>query len=100
MFDVLTVLSRSLLAIFKTREQLVLENLALRHQIHVLKRKKKRPHLKPSTLLRLHRALKTSKYRQRAANLRILQARPIRSVPHVPVSHPFVERLIGTDRRE
>ena len=34
------------------------------------------------------------------ANLRILEIEPVRSVPHVPVSHPFVERLIGTIRRE
>ena len=40
------------------------------------------------------------KYGQWAANLRILQVQPIGSVPHLPVSHPFVERLIGTVRRE
>jgi transposase InsO family protein len=34
------------------------------------------------------------------ANLRILQIREIKSVPYVPLSHPFVERLIGTIRRE
>ena len=34
------------------------------------------------------------------ANLSILDIEPVRSVPHVPVSHPFVERLIGTIRRE
>ena len=34
------------------------------------------------------------------ANLRILEVEEIRSVPYVPVSHPFVERLIGTIRRE
>jgi len=34
------------------------------------------------------------------ANLRILQIREIKSVPHVPLSRPFVERLIGTIRRE
>jgi transposase InsO family protein len=34
------------------------------------------------------------------ANLRILEIESVRSVPHVPVSHPFVERLIGTIRRE
>jgi putative transposase len=34
------------------------------------------------------------------ANLRILDIDEIKSVPHVPVSHPFVERLIGTVRRE
>src|SRR4051812_43671013 len=34
------------------------------------------------------------------ANLRILEINEIKTVPHVPVSHPFVERLIGTIRRE
>jgi transposase InsO family protein len=34
------------------------------------------------------------------ANLRILEIDTIKTVPHVPLSHPFVERLIGTMRRE
>jgi len=34
------------------------------------------------------------------ANLRILDVREVKTVPHVPLSHPFVERLIGTVRRE
>jgi putative transposase len=34
------------------------------------------------------------------ANLRILSVREIKTVPHVPLSHPFVERVIGTVRRE
>ena len=34
------------------------------------------------------------------ANLRILEIDEIKSVPNVPVSHPFVERLIGTTRHE
>ena len=34
------------------------------------------------------------------ANLRVLEVEEVKSVPHVPVSHPFVERLIGTVRRE
>ena len=34
------------------------------------------------------------------ANLRILDIDDIKTMPHVPVSHPFVERLIGTIRRE
>jgi hypothetical protein len=33
------------------------------------------------------------------ANLRILEIDEIKTVPHVPLSHPFVERLIGTMRR-
>ena len=32
--------------------------------------------------------------------MRILKVEEIKSVPYVPVSHPFVERLIGTIRRE
>jgi transposase InsO family protein len=34
------------------------------------------------------------------ANLRVLEIEEIKSVPYAPVSHPFVERLIGTIRRE
>ncbi len=33
-------------------------------------------------------------------NLRILDVKEIKSVPYAPTSHPFVERLIGTIRRE
>jgi putative transposase len=42
-------------------------------------------------LFRFHRWL---------ANLRILEIEATKSVPHAPMSHPFVERLIGTIRRE
>jgi transposase InsO family protein len=34
------------------------------------------------------------------ANLRILEIDEVKTVPHVPWSHPYVERLIGTIRRE
>jgi len=34
------------------------------------------------------------------ANLDILDITQIRTLPYVPISHPFVERLIGTTRRE
>ena len=34
------------------------------------------------------------------ANLRVLEIDELKTVPHVPLSHPFVERLIGTMRRE
>jgi len=40
------------------------------------------------------------KFHQWQANLRVLEVREIKSVPYVPLSHPFVERLIGTLRRE
>jgi putative transposase len=42
-------------------------------------------------LFRFHRWL---------ANLRVLEIEEIKSVPYAPVSRPFVERLIGTIRRE
>jgi putative transposase len=34
------------------------------------------------------------------ANLRILGIEEIKSIPYLPISHPFIERLIGTVRRE
>jgi hypothetical protein len=40
------------------------------------------------------------RFRQRQANLRILEVTEIRSIPYVPLSHLFVERLVGTIRRE
>ncbi len=39
-------------------------------------------------------------FRQWNANLRILEVTQVKTVPYVPLSHPFVERLIGTIRRE
>ncbi len=40
------------------------------------------------------------RFQQWQANLRILDVKEIKTVPYVPLSHPFVERLIGTVRRE
>ena len=42
-------------------------------------------------LFRFHRWL---------ANLRVLAIEDVKSVPSAPVSHPFIERLFGTIRRE
>jgi len=39
-------------------------------------------------------------FSQWQANLRILEVAEIKALPYVPLSHPFVERLIGTIRRE
>ena len=36
------------------------------------------------------------RFHQWQANLRILEVTEIKSIPYVPLSHPFVERLIGT----
>ena len=40
------------------------------------------------------------RYHRWKANLRVLEIDEINSLPHVPMSHPFVERLIGSVRRE
>jgi transposase InsO family protein len=40
------------------------------------------------------------RFHQWQANLRILDVMEIKTIPYVPLSHPFVERLIGTIRRE
>ena len=40
------------------------------------------------------------RFHQWHANLRVLRVIEVKSVPYVPLSHPFVERLIGTLRRE
>ncbi len=39
-------------------------------------------------------------FHQWNANLRILEVTDAKTVPYVPLSHPFIERLIGTVRRE
>ena len=39
-------------------------------------------------------------YHQWQANLRILSVDEIKTVPYTPLSHPFIERLIGTIRRD
>jgi len=40
------------------------------------------------------------RYHRWKANLRILEIEEIKSLPYVPMSNPFVERLIGSIRRE
>jgi transposase InsO family protein len=40
------------------------------------------------------------RYHRWQANLRILGVEEIKTVPYTPLSHPFVERVIGTIRRE
>ena len=40
------------------------------------------------------------KFHRWKANLRILNVEEIKTVPYTPESHPFIERLIGTVRRE
>jgi putative transposase len=40
------------------------------------------------------------RYHRWKANLRILEIDEVKSLPYTPQSHPFVERLMGTIRRE
>jgi putative transposase len=40
------------------------------------------------------------RFHQWQANLRVLEVMGIKTIPYVPLSHPFVERLIGAIRRE
>ena len=40
------------------------------------------------------------RFHQWQANLRVLEVTEIKTVPYVPLSQPFVERLIGTVRSE
>jgi hypothetical protein len=40
------------------------------------------------------------RYHQWKANLRILDIKEVKTVPYIPLSHPFVERLVGSVRRE
>ncbi len=40
------------------------------------------------------------RFRRWKANLRILDIEEIKTIPFTPISHPFIERLIGTLRRE
>jgi putative transposase len=39
-------------------------------------------------------------YRQWKANMRILDIVQVKTVPYVSLSHPFIERLVGTIRHE
>jgi len=40
------------------------------------------------------------KFHRWEANLRILEIEEVKSIPFTPISHPYIERLIGTVRRE
>src|SRR6516225_1213349 len=57
-----------------------------------------RGHTPPTYLSSDHDRL--YQYHQWQANLRNLDVKELKTAPYVPLSHPFVERLIGTIRRE
>ena len=79
---------------------LAAESLLLKHQLVISNRCRQRaPNL--TTLDRFVLGLITQfRFHRWLANLRVLEIEEIKSIPYVPVSHPFVERLIGTIRRE
>ena len=54
----------------------------------------------PLTEISEHRQRSLYRFHQWQANPRVLEVTEIKTVPGVPLSHPFVERLIGTLRRE
>ena len=39
------------------------------------------------------------RFHQWQANLRVLEVMEIKTVPYVPLSHPFVERLVGNPKK-
>ena len=57
-----------------------------------------RGHIPPTYVSSDHDPL--YRFGQWQRNLRIFEVQEVKTVPYVPVSHPFVERLIGTIRRE
>jgi transposase InsO family protein len=57
-------------------------------------------HTLPQYLSSYHGPLYRFHQWQANANLRVLEIQEIKTVPYVPLSHPFIERLIGTIRRE
>ena len=69
----------------------IAENLLLKQQLIVLRRPRQRAPNLHDPLFEDHRW---------QAHLRVLEIDEIKTVPRVPLSHPFVERLIGTTRRE
>jgi hypothetical protein len=76
------------------RAQRIVDGVALCRMFH----RAIRGHSPPKYLSSDHDPL--YRFHQWEANLRILEVTEIKSVPYVPLSHPFVERLIGTIRRE
>src|SRR5215472_14088386 len=72
----------------------IVDGVALCRMFHRAIRGQTTPHYLSSDNDPLYR------FHQWQANLRVLEMTEIKTVPYVPLSHPFVERLIGTLRRE
>ncbi len=50
--------------------------------------------------IRIGTVVKAEPYHRWLASLRNLEIDELKTVPYTPISHPFVERLIGSLRRE
>jgi len=90
LLSILALLSKS-----GSVRSLVSESLLLRQQLLITSRRRKRL---PKYLSSDNGPL--FKYHRWIANLDILEIESIKSIPYTPRSHPFIERLIGTVRRE
>ena len=105
------LVSRALLylrSLARDRSDLVLENMALRHQLLLLQRQSKQPKSKPMDrllwsqtpprfLLRDRDSIYGAVFTQR---VRALGMKELNIAPRCPWQNPYVERLIGTLRRE
>jgi transposase InsO family protein len=97
MLPVLISVLAALQGVVRSRVVLHLEVLALRHQLQVLQRSRPRRVRLAKADRWLWAWLSRSWGGWRTA---LVIVKDIKTVPYVPLSHPFVERLIGTIRRE
>lgn len=86
---------------------IIAESLLVKHQLLIINRSRHREpnlnravrsHPTPRFLSSDHDPL--YRFHRWKANLRIRKITEIKTVPYVPLSHPFMEQLIGTIRRE
>ena len=95
---VLALLS-AMRAAFKARAALALENLALRQELALLRRRSTRPRfgILERHLLRDRDSIYGTEFRQRVRGIGIAEAL---TAPRSPWQNPFAERVISTIRRE
>ena len=98
MAGMITLVLTGLLRGVRTQRSLVFENLALRHQLAVLQRAAPRPRLRRSDRLFCDRdGVYGVEFSSRVKGMGICE---VKTAPRSPWQNPYVERLIGTLRRE
>ena len=98
MTGMITLVLTGLLRGVRTQRSLVFENLALRHQLAVLQRAAPRPRLRRSDRLFCDRdGVYGVEFSSRVKGMGICE---VKTAPRSPWQNPYVERLIGTLRRE